>query len=235
MRVALHNIAKAYGFRWAVKDVSLELEPGECVALLGPNGAGKTTLLRLICGLIAPTAGAVYLDGVKLTRSAAELRGSLGLLVPGDHLYDNLTARENLKFFLRLYQRAIAPAALDNALERVGLAERRNDYVAGFSSGMKCRLSIAKWLLLEPELLLVDEPYGVLDPAGIDLLENFLRDRRGRRGIVLLASHHVSRALDLCDRALILRHGRLAFDEPKQQPWPAFERAYGEFLPRSKA
>jgi ABC-type multidrug transport system ATPase subunit len=235
MRVTVQNIAKAYGFRWALKDVSLRLEPGECVALLGPNGAGKTTLLRLICGLTAPTAGGVYFDGEKLTRSAVELRASLGLLVPGDHLYDNLTARENLKFFLDLYRRAIAPAILDAALDRVGLAERRNDYVAGFSSGMKCRLAIAKWLLLEPMLLLVDEPYGVLDPAGIDLLENFLRDRRAGRAIILLASHHVSRALDLCDRALILRQGRLAFDEPKQQPWPAFERAFGEFLPRSRA
>jgi heme exporter protein A len=235
MRVTVQNISKAYGYRWAVRDVSLRLESGECVALLGPNGAGKTTLLRLICGLIMPTAGAVYFDGEKLTRSAVKPRASLGLLVPGDHLYDNLTARENLSFFLHLYQRAIAPAMLEGALERVGLAERCNDYVAGFSSGMKCRLSIAKWLLLEPELLLVDEPYGVLDPGGIDLLEVFLRERRARCGIVLLASHHVSRVLDLCDRALILRQGRLAFDEPKQQPWPAFERAFGEFLPRSRA
>jgi ABC-type multidrug transport system ATPase subunit len=153
------------------------------------------------------------------------------MLAPADHLYENLTARENLEFFSRLYGRASAAPAIADALAEVDLTPRAGDYVANLSSGMKCRLSIAKWLLLRPELLLLDEPYGVLDGSGIDLLENFLRDQCARGGIVVVASHHISRVLDLCERALILSHGRLTFDETKRRPWPSFDRAFAEFLP----
>src|SRR6185295_17444638 len=104
----------------------------------------------------------------------------VGLLAPADHLYDNLTLRENLNFFTRLYSRSIASGPVDSALQQVGLLERANDYAANLSSGMKCRLSIAKWILLQPELLLVDEPYGVLDGSGVGLLENFLRSQCAR-------------------------------------------------------
>jgi ABC-type multidrug transport system ATPase subunit len=100
---------------------------------------------------------------------------------------------------------------------------------------MKCRLSIAKWLLLQPELLLLDEPYGVLDGTGIDLLETFIKDQCAKGSIVIVASHHVSRVLTLCQRALILDQGRLTFDEPKRQPWPSFDRAFSEFLPQGGA
>jgi heme ABC exporter ATP-binding subunit CcmA len=235
LRVTVDKLAKAYGFLWALRDLNLEVTPGECVALLGPNGAGKTTLLKLLAGLSAPTRGAIRFDGVNFSRNAPELRARIGLLAPADHLYDNLTARENLVFFTRLYKRSSAPAALDAALEQVGLAERGADYVAGLSSGMKCRLSIAKWQLLRPELVLLDEPYGVLDGNGVDLLERFLKEQCSRGSVVIMASHHVSRALDLCDRAVILSQGRLTFDEPKRRPWPSFDDAFSEFLPHGGA
>ena len=231
MRVTVDKLARAYGFLWALRDLNLDLTPGQCVALLGPNGAGKTTLLKLLSGLITPTTGEIRFDGVAFSRSMPELRARVGLLAPSDHLYDHLTARENLTFFARLYKQSVVPESLDSALEQVGLAERAGDYVANLSSGMKCRLSIAKWMLLQPELLLIDEPYGVLDGSGIRLLENFLKHRCACGSIVVMASHHVSRALDLCDRVVILSQGRLSFNEAKRQPWPAFETAFGEFLP----
>jgi ABC-type multidrug transport system ATPase subunit len=99
---------------------------------------------------------------------------------------------------------------------------------------MRCRLSIAKWKLLQPDLLLLDEPYGVLDGSGIDLLEAFLRQQTANGTIVVMASHHVARALKLCSRALILKQGRLTFNEAKQQPWTSFDRAFGEFLPHGE-
>jgi heme ABC exporter ATP-binding subunit CcmA len=231
LRVTVDKLAKAYGFLWALRDLDLDLSAGECVALLGPNGAGKTTLLKLLGGLISPTTGAIRFDGVTFSRSAPELRARIGLLAPADHLYENLTARENLHFFTRLYNRNSASPALDAALEQVGLVQRRDDYVANLSSGMKCRLSIAKWLLLQPELLLLDEPYGVLDGSGVGLLETFLKNQCARGSIVIMASHHVSRVLDVCDRAVILSQGRLTFNDSKRQPWPAFDKAFGEFLP----
>lgn len=235
MRITVDKLAKAYGFLWALRDLELELAPGDCIALLGPNGAGKSTLLKLLCGLVPATSGAIRFDGVPFSRNRAELRARIGLLAPADHLYENLTARENLFFFCRLYGASSAIDALDTALARVGLGDRQNDHVAGLSSGMKCRLSIAKWSLLQPDLLLLDEPYGVLDGSGTDLLEEFLKQQCGRGGIVVLASHHVSRALDLCNRALILSHGRLTFDERRRHPWPSFEEAFREYLPRGAA
>ncbi len=118
------------------------------------------------------------------------------------------------------------------ALEEVGLAERADAFAGNLSAGMKCRLSIAKWHLLEPALLLLDEPYGVLDGNGVDLLEEFPQASNAPRGnIVIMASHHVSRVVALCSRALVLHQGRLTFNEAKQSPWPSFERAFGEFLP----
>ena len=232
LRVDVEKLAKAYGFLWALKDLDLHLAPGDCVAVLGPNGAGKSTLLKLLCGLVSPTRGAICFDDVAFSRNRRELRARIGLLAPADHLYDNLTARENLQFFCRLYDTAKPASALDSALARVGLGERGMDFVGALSSGMKCRLSIAKWSLLEPDLLLLDEPYGVLDGNGIDLLETFLRQQCARGGITMLASHHVSRAIDLCSRALILSHGRLTFDEPKQSPWPSFDQAFQDYVPR---
>lgn len=235
MRLAVDKLAKAYGFLWALKDVRLELAPGDLVALLGPNGAGKTTLLQLLAGLIAPTAGSMELDGVTVARGGPAVRGKIGLLAPADHLYENLTVAENLRFFLALYNRKISPGTMEAALQEVGVAERADDYVANLSSGLKCRLSIAKWQLLDPGLLLLDEPYGVLDGPGVDLLEKFLKAHCAKGNIVIMASHHVSRVLHLCTRALILHHGRLTFDEAKQRPWTSFERAFGEFLPQGES
>lgn len=232
MRLIVKQLAKAYGYLWALRHLDLALAPGEFVALLGPNGAGKTTLLKLLAGLITPTTGAIELDGRRLTANASTVRGQVGLLAPAEHLYDQLTVSENLRFFTALYNKSCAASALQTALEEVGLADRAQDFAGNLSAGMKCRLSIAKWRMLDPGLLLLDEPYGVLDGNGIDLLETFLRGHCAKGHIVIMASHHVARALNLCGRALILHQGRLSFDELKQTPWPAFDRAFGDFLPR---
>jgi heme ABC exporter ATP-binding subunit CcmA len=231
LHIIVENLAKAYGLLWALKDLNFALKPGEFVAILGPNGAGKTTLLRILAGLVSPTAGSVKLDGATLRDGATALRTKIGFLTPADHLYDNLTVSENLYFFTSLYHQQKNSHAIDQALQQVNLADRAGEYVANLSSGMKCRLSIAKWKLLQPELLLLDEPYGVLDGGGVNLLERFLQAQCAKGHIVIVASHHVARVLNLCSRAVILNQGRLTFDEAKQQPWPGFEKAYGEFLP----
>jgi len=228
LHIIVENLAKAYGLLWALKDLNFALKPGEFVAILGPNGAGKTTLLRILAGLASPTAGSVKLDG------ATALRTKIGFLTPADHLYDNLTVRENLYFFTSLYHQQKNSHAIDQALQQVNLADRADEYAANLSSGMKCRLSIAKWQLLEPELLLLDEPYGVLDASGVDVLEKFLQGQCAMGRIVVVASHHVSRVLKLSSRAVILNRGRLTFDEIKQQPWPNFDKAFGEFLPQGE-
>jgi heme ABC exporter ATP-binding subunit CcmA len=233
--LTVKNLAKAYGFLWALRDCNLDLPPGSLVALLGPNGAGKTTLLKLLAGLVAPTLGTIRIDDTSLTENSAAARRQIGFLAPADHLYENLTVRENLSFFTSLYHHSPTRDALDAALDSVGLAQRADDFVGTLSSGMKCRATVAKWQLLNPGLLLLDEPYGVLDGGGVDMLETFLSGHCARGHIVIMASHHVSRALRLCNRVVILHQGRLSFDELKQQPWPSFARAFQEFLPHGES
>lgn len=234
MQVAVHQLSKAYGFLWALKDLTLDLSPGEFVALLGPNGAGKSTLLKLLSGLIRPTLGSIEFNGRELAAAGEAGRSQVGLLAPGEHLYENLTARENLKFFTGLYKTSRSPQDIDSALADAGLAPRADEYVAALSSGMKCRLSIAKWKLLAPGLMLLDEPYGVLDGSGVNLLEDSLKSHCAKGNIVVMASHHVSRVLRICSRAIVLHHGKLTFDEPRQQPWDSFTRAFSEFLPQGE-
>lgn len=233
MSVLVRNLSKAYGYFWALRDVYLEFRQGDCVALLGPNGAGKTTLLKLLSALIYPTAGEIEIDGKVLGYGNSPVRSTIGFLSPHEHLYEKLTARENLRFFISLYDKNKNPREVDSALDQVGLARWSDAHVATFSHGMKCRLTIAKWRLLEPTLLLLDEPYGVLDGPGIDLLEAYLRGLCRTGGIVIMATHHVSRILSLCSRALILHQGKIIFDEPRQESWETFHRAFAEFLPRA--
>jgi heme ABC exporter ATP-binding subunit CcmA len=231
VHVTVRHLAKAYGLLWALKDVNLDFAPGELVAVLGPNGAGKTTLLKLLAGLIYPTSGEIAFDGTNFGRTSSRQRSAVGFLVPTEHLYENLSVRENLIFFTALYNKNRALTRIDNALDEVGLKHRSEEYVAALSSGMRCRLSIAKWKLLEPGLLLLDEPYGVLDGSGVDLLERFLKTLCDKGSVVIMASHHVVRLLRLCSRAVILDQGKLTFDELRQQPWDSFTRAFAEFFP----
>jgi len=234
LRVVVDRLSKAYGYVWALKDITLELRPGECVALLGPNGAGKTTLLKLLSALLAPTQGEITLDGERLHTNSPRLRSLVGFLSPQDHVYDGLTASENLRLFTSLYGKGKNRAETEKHLEIVGLKNWADQYVGSLSTGMKCRLIIAKWLLLEPRLMLLDEPYGVLDGSGVGLLESYLRNLTSGGGVALIATHHVQRALRLCSRAIILDHGRLIFDEPKQEPWESFQRAFENFAPREE-
>jgi ABC-type multidrug transport system ATPase subunit len=216
-------LSKAYGFFWALKDLNLELPPGELVALLGPNGAGKTTLLRLIAGLTPPSLGTIELDSLPPSRANGSARAQIGLFTPAAHLYEDLTVRENLEFFTSLYGQNPGAGSIDAALATVDLSARADGLVSTLSSGMKCRVSIAKWNLLKP--------YGVLDGSGVDLLEEFLKAHCRKGNLVILASHHVSRVLKICSRAIILHRGRMTFNAPRQQPWPDFDKAFQEFLP----
>jgi heme exporter protein A len=230
LRLIVRDLSKAYGFSWALKDLTLDLTAGDLIALLGSNGAGKTTVLKLLAGLAHATSGEIVFDGKPGLRGQGGERSIVGFLTPGEHLYDNLTARENLKFFTALYDRNCSASEIDSALSDVGLASRANEYVAALSSGMKCRLSIAKWKLLDPVLMLLDEPYGVLDASGVELLENFLCDHCAKGRIVIIASHHLERVLAICSRAIVLNQGKMICDQRRQQSWESFKTAVNDCL-----
>jgi ABC-2 type transport system ATP-binding protein len=185
--------------------------PGETLALLGPNGAGKTTTVSMICGLVRPDSGAVLIGGRPLRGDGDPLKLQLGLVPQEIALYDELTARANLRFFGALYGLGGAglEAAADAALELVGLAERQGDRVKTFSGGMKRRLNLAAALLHDPQILVLDEPTVGVDPQSRNAIFDNLEALKGRGKALLYTTHYMEEAERLCDRVVILDHGRV--------------------------
>jgi ABC-2 type transport system ATP-binding protein len=197
---------------WAVRDVNLRVEAGEVVALLGPNGAGKTTLARMITTLLMPTNGSIRVDGVDAVARPDVARRLLALVLGGERgFFLRATALENLRYFASLADvpRRRRDSRILEVLDAVDLTARRNDRVEEFSRGMRQRLHLARGLLAEPPLLLLDEPTVGLDPEAALALRALIRElRRDGRGVVL-TTHHLHEAEELSDRSLVLLDGRI--------------------------
>jgi len=207
--VALRGLGRRYGERPALHDVTLRLERGSTMVVFGPNGAGKTTLLRVLAGLLRPHEGDVEVLGARLPDEGWRVRGRVGLLTHDPLLYRELSARENLRFHARLHGREAAH--IDAALEAVGLAARADDPVAELSRGLVQRAAVARAILHEPELLLLDEPLANLDPAATARLQPLIGRESGRTRVV--TSHDPAGGLADADVALGLRGGRVALLE----------------------
>jgi heme exporter protein A len=221
------EVEKWYGAQPAVLGVDFALGVGEFLTIFGPNGAGKTTLLRMLCGAARPSGGEIRLGGVRLDDAEDEWRGRVGVLSHQTFLYASLTARENLDFYGRLYRLADRRERVRRALEEVGLGERGDDRVQGFSRGMQQRLALARTLLHEPELVLLDEPYTGLDPHAAAMLRRVLERLRDGRRTVVLVTHNLAQGLELADRVAVQVAGRWVSDEPRAAIDPArFEQVY---------
>lgn len=212
--IQTRGLVKAFGVLPAVRKLDLAIDRGEFVALLGPNGSGKSTLIRLLAGLSRPTAGEIIIGGWSIPREAGAVRSQIGLVSHKPLLYENLTARENLEFFGRLYHLpgGDSRARIDELLDRVGLAKRASDLVRGFSRGMQQRLSIARALLHDPDVLLLDEPYSGLDQDASALLDDLLRVAHAEGRTILMTTHLLDRAARLSNRAVILARGSVVHD-----------------------
>jgi len=217
-------IAKSFGRVRVLRDLTLRVDAGDTLALFGPNGAGKSTLLRVCATLYQPTAGTLALFGV--SRHVAEVRRRIGFLGHQSFLYPDLSARENLVFYARLYGLARPEGVADAWLERVGLAASAARPVRVFSRGMEQRLALARTLLHDPELLLLDEPWSALDAAAADLLTELLAALRAAGRTIVVATHDFDRGLALADRAAILHGGRVVWEASASQSATAVAAVY---------
>jgi ABC-2 type transport system ATP-binding protein len=202
----------------AVDGVDLVVEPGEIFGLLGPNGAGKTTTMKMLATLLIPTSGTIRVLGIDPLERPREVRARLGAMLSGERsLYWKLTARENLEYFAALYH--VPPGEtktrIANVLAAAKLADRADDYVERYSTGMRQRLALARALLPDPPLVVLDEPTVGLDPQASRDLRDRVRELKAQGRTVLLTTHYMEEADQLCDRVAIIDHGRIvALDTP---------------------
>jgi heme exporter protein A len=208
------GLTKSFGPRTALAGVDLEIGYGESVTVVGPNGAGKTTLLRVLGTLSRPTSGTLTIAGRDPSRHGEETRRSLGFISHRTLLYDDLTAEQNLRFYARMYDLPPDARRVDDLLEQLGLSARRHDLVQTYSRGMKQRLSVARAVLHDPQVLLLDEPYTGLDPQAAELLSALLGELVGRGCALLLTTHRLDRAPNAGGRVVILHQGRIVYDRP---------------------
>ena len=208
------GLTKTFGHLRALKGIDLGIASGEVVVLFGPNGAGKTTLLRILAGLSKPSAGRVVLAGADLAADAGEVRRKIGVISHQTFIYDDLTAEENLRFFGRMYDVPRLEERIAAVLRQVGLAHRARDRARTFSRGMQQRLSIARAVLHDPPILLLDEPDTGLDERAAEMLHAVIRGLEGHQRTVLMTTHHFERGLAMATRACLLAEGRLVHDEP---------------------
>jgi heme exporter protein A len=201
------GITRRFGPAAALRGVDITVERGERVALLGPNGAGKTTLLRVLSTALRPTSGSLTLCGIDALRDPTHARRLIGAVGHQSCLYGDLTVRENLRFYGRLYGVERLETCIDEGIERVGLGARADERVSRLSRGMQQRASLARAFLHDPDVLLLDEPETGLDDAAQRVLSEQIREWAGRGKSVILASHRLEWAQMLTDRAIVLIDG----------------------------
>jgi ABC-type multidrug transport system ATPase subunit len=208
-RVSVRDLSRHYGRRRALARVSIDLCAREIVGVLGPNGAGKSTLLAALSTLVRPTSGEILYGDQPARAWGDRLRGRIGMLGHDLFLYGDLSARENLAFFGRLYGLDRLNTRIDDALSHARLTDRANDRVSSFSRGLRQRLALERALLHGPRLVLLDEPFTGLDDASSSLLVGRLRSLREGGAIVVMATHDFESAEPIVDVPVCLREGRL--------------------------
>jgi heme exporter protein A len=214
LAVEAEALGRRYGRRWALGGVSLAVPSGSVVMLAGRNGSGKSTLLRVLATAIRPDHGTARVAGYDVRAERHEVRKRVALLDHHSYLYEALTPRENLAIAASFLRRPVGDDRADALLARVGLEARADDPVSTFSAGMRKRLALARVLLQDATVVLLDEPYGELDPPGFRLLDRVIGELRGRGATVVMATHLVERGRALCDRAIVLADGLLAWSGP---------------------
>ena len=209
----IDKLTKNYGEFTALKGLSLEVPDGALHGFVGPNGAGKTTTMRILATLMSPTSGTAYVDGTDVTREGQKARKLVGYMPDFFGVYDSLTCREYLDFYARCYRIGAAERKRmgSQLLELVQLQDKENEYVDALSRGMKQRLCLARSLIHDPKLLILDEPASGMDPRARAEMKGILRTLREMGKTVLISSHILPELSEMCDSLTILDHGELVF------------------------
>ncbi len=213
--IKVRNLVKAFGSRVVLRGINFDIAPGEFVTLLGVNGAGKTTLMSIIATLSKSTAGQVMIGGMDTAQYAAHIRQYIGLVSHKTLLYDDLSGEQNLRFYAKMYDVEAPSARIETVLHQVGLWGRQKDPVRTYSRGMQQRLAIARAILHNPPILLLDEPDTGLDQSATSMLGDLLAAVGTNQRTVLMTTHNLQRGLELGSRILMLSNGKIAVNAPR--------------------
>lgn len=208
--IAITGLSKVYEGRPALSNISFGLQPGAILALMGPNGAGKTTLLRILATLAKPTTGTIQIGTWDGVRDADMVRSLIGYVGHQPHVYDDLTPRENLVFFARMYGLRDGNQRATKLLERIGLRTKADERTSHLSRGQLQRLAIARGILHDPDLLLLDEPDTGLDEPALELLKEIVHTRAETAAVTIFTTHHLERGFAWAHQVMVLVRGQIA-------------------------
>jgi len=218
--IETRGVTKRFGARPAVMDLDLTVPRGSAFGFLGHNGAGKTTMIRMLLGLTQADSGTMRISGRPVPQERAAVLARVGAIVEEPHFHGHLTGRENLRVIAAVRGPEVR-ARIEGALRRVGLADRGDDRVKTYSQGMRQRLGVARCLLADPELLILDEPMNGLDPAGMHEMRDMLRGLVNEGRTVMLSSHLLDEVERTCDAVAIVDHGKVIRQGPIGNWWEA--------------
>ena len=226
--IQIENVTKSFGTLVALRGINWEVKPGEFWIVVGPNGAGKTTLMKIIATLSHPSSGSVIFSESH-SNTKIEIRQQIGYIGHQSFLYPNLSAEENLKFYARMYKLKNAAEKISKLMAQVELLDRKDDLVRNFSRGMQQRLTIARALLIEPKVILLDEPFSGLDQQGIDLFHQLLQSLISPSRIIIMITHNLQLGWKLATHYALMAGGKFV-DQGRCQEitFEAFKQRYRE-------
>lgn len=210
--IAIEGLTKTIGEKNILRGISLKVNQGETIGILGPNGAGKSTILKIVGGLMKPSSGTVTIDGFTLKSDPLLLKNKIGFLAHNSYLYDHFSPLENLKFFGSLYRIENCEAKAKELIREVGLTFFMHEPVRSFSRGMIQRLAIARAIIHDPEILILDEPHTGLDQQAVKLLNDVILKMKAKGATILMVTHDFAQTVETCDRILIMKQGSVIDD-----------------------
>ncbi|MCA9743064.1 ABC transporter ATP-binding protein [candidate division KSB1 bacterium] len=234
--IEVTGLTKSFGTLYALRGIDLSIDEGTSLSIFGPNGAGKSTFIRILSTLSNGTSGKVTIAGMDISKEPQKVRCRLGVISHSTYLYDELSAEENLRFYGTMYELDTLDERVASVLNEVGLFERREDRVRTYSRGMQQRLSIARAMLHQPDILYLDEPYTGLDQHASKMLTEWLSKLRSQKRTIVLVTHDITHGLAFADRAAIFLRGKVAYNEPvEQQNLVQFQQTYFDIIAGGRA